>query len=123
MLPVFKDEIRAAPKQEWALNNAALKTIRDGNEYPPGVPTTYDGVDLFAEDPYQIKTLHQVKGMAYELREPTQPWSWRGMLNGMQEQTLDRIVGNGIIGICCKPIEGSYDHTRRNAAREVGHPV
>ena len=82
-----------------------------------------DGVDLFAEDPYSIKTLHRGEGMAYELGEPTQPWSWRGMLNGMQEQTLDRIVGNGIIGICCKPIEGAYDHKRRHAARLLGHPV
>ena len=123
MSPVFKAEIRASPKQPWALNNTALKSIRDGNENPPGVPTTDDGVDLFAEDPYPIKTLQRGKGMGYELGEPTQPWSWRGMLNGMHEETLDRIVGNGIIGICCKPIEGSYDHKRRNAAREVGHPV
>ena len=29
------------------------------------------------------------------------------------------MVGPGIIGICCKPIHGSYDQARRHAAKEL----
>ena len=58
--------------------------------------------------------------MHYELTEPDQPWSWRGMLNGMNDATLERVVGLGITGICCMAIHGSYDHARRDAARELG---
>ena len=55
--------------------------------------------------------------MRYELTEPEQPWPWRRMLNGMRPETLERVVGPGIIGICCKPIHGSYDQARRHAAK------
>ena len=55
--------------------------------------------------------------MRYEQREPEQPWSWRRVLNGMRPETLERVVGPGIIGICCKPIHGSYDQARRHAAK------
>ena len=60
--------------------------------------------------------------MAYELREPEQPWSWRRMLNGMSDATLERVVGPGIVGIRCQPIHGSYDHSRRHVAKELRYP-
>ncbi len=119
MKPVYKAEIRASGKQAWAFNNTALKSIRDTNENPPGFPAV-DGVDLFDHDAYDIKTLHRTKGMDYDLRDPLQPWSWRSMLNSMVEETLEKDIGPGIVGISCKPIRGSYDHCRRNAAEKLG---
>ena len=120
MEPVTLAHVRASGTQAWPLNNTALKSIRDSNEDPPGFPN--NGVDLFHIDPFLIKTLHRSKGMDYELKYPLQPWSWRGMLNGMAVPTLERIVGDGITGICCMPIRGSYDHKRRHAAKQLGRP-
>ena len=120
MRTVYKAEVRrASGQQAWALNNTALKSIRDTSEDPPGFPLN-EGVDLFLQDPFLIKTLRLTTGMDYELTEPLQPWSWRGMLNSMREETLERVVGPGITGICCKPIHGSYDHARRHAATQLG---
>ena len=36
---VTKADIRAAGTQAWALNNTALKSIRDSHENPLGVPS------------------------------------------------------------------------------------
>ena len=116
MQVVLMEDVRASGEQAWALSNTALKSIRDTHENPPGFPIT-DAVDLFEHDPFPIKTLHRTTGMRYELTEPEQPWSWRRMLNGMRLETLARVVGPGIIGICCKPIHGSYDQARRHAAK------
>ena len=55
--------------------------------------------------------------MPYELQEPKQPWSWRRMLAGFNDATLERIVGPGVRRIVCMAITGSYDHTRHHAAR------
>ena len=38
------------------------------------------------------------------------------MLNGMTEETLERIVGDGIIGITCQPIPNTSDVKRLRAA-------
>ena len=74
-------------------------------------------------DPFLIKTLVRSKGMDYVLDPTLQPWSWRRMLNGLQSPILERVVGPGITGFSCKPIEGSYDHKRRPAARMLGHTL
>ena len=107
---VTKENVRASGRQTWSLNNTALKSIRDTHEDPPGTPTT-NGVDLFDQDPFLIKTLVRDKGMDYQLVEPEHPWSWRAMLNGMTDTTLERVVGSGITGISCKPMPQSYDQT------------
>ena len=43
------------------------------------------------------------------------------MLNSMKRETLDRIIGTGIVDIRCQPILQSYDHKRRVAVR--GRPL
>ena len=103
--------------QPWALNNTALKSLRDSNEQPPGFPVGDGLVDLTNLDPFEVYTLHRTVGMEYELQEPKQPWSWRRMLAGFNDATLERIVGPGVRRIVCMPITGSYDHKRHHAAR------
>ena len=122
MAVVSVADLRACPKQAWKLNSTALKSIRESGEDPPGHPVMQPGygLELFDLDPFPIATLKRTTGMHYELTEPQQPWSWRGMLNGMNDATLERVVGPGITGICCMAMHGSYDHARRNAARELG---
>ena len=122
MAVVTVAEIRTWPPQKWELNNTALKSIRDCGEDPPGYPKMPPGYgkELFDRDPFPIQTLRRTKGMHYELVDPVQPWSWRGMLNGFSDPTLVRVVGPGITGICCMPMHGTYDHARRNAAKELG---
>ena len=119
---IHKKDIRASRTQPCALNPTALKSIRDFNENPPGWPKV-NRVDLFEPLIYEIKTLHRTRGMAYELRDPMQPWSWRRMLNAMDEPTLERVVGVGIVGIRCQPIYGYYDHSRSHAAKQLYPPV
>ena len=116
------EDIESAPSQARALSNTALKSIRDTNENPPGYPVV-GRVDLFeTPDGFLIKTLQRDKGMDYILADPLQPWSWRSMLKGMQRPTMERIVGAGIIDICCMPIEGSYDQKRWHAAKHLDTP-
>ena len=91
MQPFTLEDVIHEGAQPWQLNNAALKSIRDTNENPPGWPSVswdhegcgYAGVELFDHDPYPIKTLRRTTGMHYELTDPEQPWSWRKMLNNM----------------------------------------
>ena len=116
---VTKEEIRSSGKQAFPLNNTALKSIRDTHEDPPGHPTVRS-VELFDHESFQIKTLRRGKGMDYSLVDPEQPWSWRRMLNAFGDDTLQKIVGDGITNISCKPIPGSYDHKRRHAAKVLG---
>ena len=75
---------------------------------------------LFLRDEYPVLTL--VRGVAenYTLTPPETPWSWRRMLNGMTDQTLDRILGSGIIGFSCQPIPDSEDGKRLRAAEKPG---
>ena len=103
--------------QRWALNNTALKSLRDSNEQPPGFPTGDGRVDLTNLDPCEVLTLHRTKGMEYELLQPMQPWSWRRMLAGCNNDTLERIVGPGVRRVLCMAIPKSYDHKRHHAAR------
>ena len=114
-------DVLVAKPQARALSNTALKSIRDTHEDPPGFPTVHR-VDLFNEDPFLIKTLVRSHGMDYELTDHLQPWSWRSMLKGMQRPTMERIVGEGIVDIGVEAIDGSYDHKRRHAARQLGKP-
>ena len=105
--------------QPWALNNTALKSLRDSNEQPPGFPVGDGLVDPTNLDPFEVYTLHRTVGMEYELQQPRQPWSWRRMLAGFNDATLERIVGPGVRRIVCMPITGSYDHKRHHAARQA----
>jgi hypothetical protein len=117
--PVTVEDIRnigPGDLQPWPLNNTALKSIRDSSEDPPGTPIN-TGVELINSVVHEVLTLHRGKGMAYELREPKQPWSWRAMLNTLSDALLQRIVGPGINGFGLYPIPNSYDHKRRHAAR------
>jgi hypothetical protein len=102
--PVTVEDIRnigPGDLQPWPLNNTALKSIRDSSEDPPGTPIN-TGVELINSVVHEVLTLHRGKGMAYELREPKQPWSWRAMLNTLSDALLQRIVGPGIngFGLC-----------------------
>ena len=76
-------------------------------------------MDLFEHELYPVLTLEKgTKGEAYTLKKPCIPWSWRRMLNGMDDMTLDRIIGDGIIGITCQAIPNTSDHKRLRAARK-----
>ena len=54
--------IRAAGKQDWRLDNTALKSIRFQGESPPGTPIDWAGVDLTHSDPYLVMTVRRDKG-------------------------------------------------------------
>ena len=114
---VTKEEIRRAGTQPFKMNNTALKSIRESNEIPFGCPVIA-GVDLFPYESYQILSLQRGADEAYWLVPPLQWWSWKKMLNGMTEETLERIVGDGIIGITCQPIPNTSDGKRLRAARK-----
>ena len=118
---VTVEDIRSSGSgtQCWALNNTALKSIRTCNEQPPGVPVGEGLVDLTNLDPYEVYTLERSVGMEYELKEPTQPWSWRRMLAGCNNDTLERIVGPGVRRVLCMAIPKSYDHKRHHAALQA----
>ena len=97
------EEIRAAGKQDWRLDNTALKSIRFQGESPPGTPLGRSGVDLTHGDPHPVLTVRRDKGPAFSMVEPQQPWSWRKMLNRFDDDTLTRIIGPGVTGIFCQP--------------------
>ena len=72
-----------AGTQPWALNNTALKSLRDSNEQPPGFPVGDGLVDLTNSDPLEVYTLMEYEPQLprqpwreYELQLPRQPWSW-----------------------------------------------
>ena len=118
---VTKEDIRKAGNHAWKMNNIALKSIRDSHESPKG-PTVW-GVDLFDLDPYWILSLERGHDEAYTLKEPKSPWSWKQMLNYLDDATLDYIVGNGIIGITCQPIPDTTDEKRCRAWRKQGKEI
>ena len=61
ILVTFK-EIRAAGKQDWRLDNTALKSIRFQGENTPGTPLDWAGVDLTHRDPYPVLTVTRDNG-------------------------------------------------------------
>ena len=111
---VTQEAIRQAGHQAWKMNSIALKSIRDSNENPLGVPSV-EKIDLFHRPTYDIFTLERGEGEAYNLVEPLTPWSWMKMLNGMDDPTLAHIVGDGIRVITCQPIPGTSDSNRLHA--------
>ena len=107
------------------MDNTALKSIRFQGEEPEGTPIDWDGVDLTHSDPYLVLTLRRGKGPAFSMVEPQQPWSWRKMLNRFDDATLTRIIGPGVTGIFCLPMQSmagvsSYDHKREHFAKHGG---
>ena len=115
LIVVTKEEIRRAGTQPWKLNNTALKSIRDSNELPVGVPIVW-GIDLFESDEYEIWT--------DRLIAPKTPLTWRKVLNAMSDETLDRIVGEGMLGITCQPIPntcGLGESTMLNNDADIEH--
>ena len=119
--PVTKEQIRSSGEQAWHLNSTALKSIRDTHEDLAGTPST-DSVDLFDNDPFDIFTVKRSKGTAYELTEPKQPWSWLKFLNALSDDTLQDVVGDGVVGFVCMPILGFLDVKRQTAAKKEGKP-
>ena len=117
------EEIGAAGKQDWRLDNTALKSIRFQGESPLGTPWDWSGVDLTHSDPYFVLTIKRGNGPEFELVEPQQEWSWRRMLNRFDDVNLRRIIGPGITGIFCKPMGNplarSFDHRRQHFAHRV----
>ena len=61
IIATFED-IRAAGKQDWRLDNTALKSIRFQGENPPGTPLDWFGVVLAHSDPYPVLTVTRDKG-------------------------------------------------------------
>ena len=118
---VTKAEIRKAGRQRFSLNNTALIVFRDTNENPQGFPITNEiSLDMDeSKGTVQILQNKRDVGVAYELVEPKIPWSWRKFLNGLDEETLEKAVGEGIICFAIMPIWGSYDHKRAHAAEEL----
>ena len=107
------------------MDNTALKSIRFQGENPPGTPLDWSGVDLTHSDPYPVLTVRRDKGPAFSMVEPQQPWSWRKMLNRFDDDTLTRIIGPGVTGIFCLPMQSmagasSYDHKREHFAKHGG---
>ena len=82
------EQIRAAGKQDWRLDNSALKSIRFQGESPPGTPLDWSGVDLTHSDPFPVLRVRRDKGPASEMVEPQQPWSWRKLLNRFGDASL-----------------------------------
>ena len=119
--PVTVEDVRKAGRHANRLNNSALKSIRDTHEEPRGVPTV-DYVDLWDHDPFPVKQVIRGKGMDYTLGDDDTPWLWRSFLNCMDDETLNKVVGPGIVGIMAAPLPGSYDHKRHTAARELKKP-
>ena len=99
------EELRAAGKQDWRLDNTALKSIRFQGESSPGTPLDWAGVDLTHSDPCLVLTVRRDKGPASEIVEPQQPWSWRKFLNRFDDDLLTRIIGPGVTGIFCQPMQ------------------
>ena len=110
------------------MDNTALKSIRFQGESPPGTPLDWKGVDLTHRDPYWVLTCRRGKGPAFEMVEPQRQWSWRKMLNRFDDDTLTRIIGPGVTGIFCQPMQvwdhhgcrSSYDHKREHFAKHGG---
>ncbi len=98
------EDIRAVGKQDWRLDNTALKSIRFQGENPPGTPLDWSGVDLTHGDNYPVLTVTRAKGPAFSMGEPQQPWSWRKMLNRFDDVNLRRIIGLGVTAIFCQPM-------------------
>ena len=108
------------------MDNTALKSFRFERENPPGTPTDWSGVDLTHRDPCLVLRLKRTKGPAFEMVEPRQEWSWKRMLNRLDDATLERVIGPGVTSIFCKPIgkpgASSYDHKREHHANHGGVP-
>ena len=110
------------------MDNTALKSIRFQGESSPGTPLDWKGVDLTHRDPYWVLTCRRGVGPAFEMVEPQQPWSWRKMLNRFDDDLLTRIIGPGVTGIFCQPMQvwdhhgcrSSYDHKREHFAKHGG---
>ena len=103
-VPITIADIRGCgAKHSSKENNSALKSIRDTCEDPPGEPCCW-GVDLRGHEVFPVYTVqHHDKSELYDLVEPTNPWSWRAMLNIMEDATL---------GITCQPIPRQTDFKR-----------
>ena len=122
--PMALAEIRVT--QRFALNNNALKWIRDSHEFPPGCPTV-GYVELTDKDPLPIGVLERTRGPPYRfITGLQQPWSWREMIAGMSPHAQDAVLGAnprlGVARIVCAPLIGSYDHKRWHVARQFGRP-
>ena len=124
VVETFDSISRVQVKQPWALNNTALKWLRDTNEVD-GNPVT-PVVPLTNMDPLEIGVLDRGKGMAYQfLPGQLQPWSWREMLASFKEDMRRQILGDGddgLVSISCEASIGSYDHKRHHAAKVAGNP-
>jgi hypothetical protein len=112
--------------QDWRLNNAALKWIRDTNEDPRGHPTV-DSVDLSEADVVMIGVLVRAKGMDYFFAHgESQPWSWRQMIASLSQKETQELFGTDgqeLTRIACAPPRGSHDHKRHHAANSAGKPI
>ena len=81
----------------WHLSYQALVDIAERNtEF--GKPLLCI-VDIFEEDPRQIHEEFPI-----DTTIPTIPWSWKGMLQQMSDVMLEKVVGDGIKGICSRCI-------------------
>ena len=104
---VTMKQIRDSGLQPWKLNNTALKWFRDQNEMPRGTPTVEE-LDLTSEQEIMIQTLVEPGGQDYSFTEPTQPWSWRKLLNGLNDENLRKTVGDaGVQRFCIAPLPGT----------------
>ena len=106
---------RQGPLPHHAINNNALKWLRDTHEDPPGQQVVHR-VDTTSDDPLEIGVLERDRGMAYRfLENESQLWSWKDMLASFQDEVMVEVTGLGVSMITCQPIQGTYDHTRHHA--------
>ena len=131
---VFKEDLRRAGWQPWPWNKAALNFIRLVCEALPR--DSRRGFDLFPCDdlpvwqcdalpvlstdpPLDIEDLAETLD---SIDSPPIPFSWKMMLNGMDDETLDPIVGCGIVGFTCQWDLTIHDGKRmRKCCGCVGH--
>ena len=120
-------EIRAAGALQRSANRASEVGVHPANrasEVGVHPSQTIPGrqVPPPHSDNYPVLTVTRAKGPAFSMGEPQQPWSWRKMLNRFDDDTLERIIGPGVVGIFCQPMgqpeASSYDHKREHFAKK-----
>ena len=114
-LVTFED-IRKAELSPWQRNNNALKYLRTLCESEPGkcIRPVYE---LYHTEKLSIRApayTHHT-GPAYSSDGAEEIWSWREMLNCMDDATLEDLVGEGIVNMWFGVLPNSYDIKRAAA--------
>ena len=121
---VTQADIRRAPRSPMARNNNALKYIRGLCEETAG-DTSIEAHFLYEFLSMEIRApvYRRHKGPWYDSTGTIETWSWREMLNCMDDATLDDLVGDGIVNIWLGVLPNSYDQKRGRAEQLDKCPI